>query len=69
MPGPVAYQFQVAFFTSAVISTGSAHVLPSSSLCVINTASFSRQNGNQIAPVSASTTGQGLPIVTSPGSP
>src|SRR5438067_8535479 len=83
-PGPVAYHVQPDFFTSFVISTGFAHVMPSSVLLVTHTvrvplllpltiaASVSAPGlwviRSQTVPVFASTTGHGLPQVFSPSS-
>src|SRR5262245_41063362 len=83
-PGPVAYQVHSLSFTSFVISAGFAQVTPSSVLCVTQTprvpwlvpstifASVSLPrlcvSSNQIVPVRASTTGQGLPQVFVPSS-
>src|SRR5436190_12545415 len=76
-PGPVAYHVQSGFLTSFVISTGFAHVAPSSVDFVTQTvrvplllpsticASVSAPRlcviSSQIVPVERSTTGQGLP--------
>src|SRR5439155_15515107 len=83
-PGPVAYHVQSGFFTLLVISTGLLQVPPSSSLLATQTvrvpllvpltivASVSLPRlcvrSNQIVPVRASRTGQGLPQVLSPSS-
>src|ERR1043166_3838459 len=81
-PGPVAYQVQLGFLTSFVISTGLVHVLPSSSLLqtqtvrepllffvsIIAWVSLPRLwvMSIQMVPVRESRTGQGLPHVFSP---
>src|SRR5262245_24147707 len=81
-PGPVAYHVHFASLTALVISTGFAHVAPSSVLFVTQTErvpllvpariSFSVSlprlcvNSSQIVPVDRSTTGQGLPTVLAP---
>src|SRR5215218_6850244 len=83
-PGPVAYHVHPGFLTSFVISTGFAHVAPSSSLLVIPTVrlpfpvlftifdSLSLPklcvSSSQTVPVFASTTGHGLPQVLSASS-
>src|SRR5262249_217515 len=83
-PGPVAYHVQSGFFTSLVISTGFDHVSPSSVLFVTQTVRDPRLapltiiasvslprlcvRSNQMVPVLASRTGQGLPQVFSPSS-
>src|SRR5262249_2601357 len=83
-PGPVAYHVHSGFLTSRVISTGLAHVAPSSVLLVSQTvrvpllllatmaASVSVPRlwvmRSPTVPVFASTTGHGLPQVFSPSS-